>query len=463
MKLRVAESQWNTFVNQLRARSDVETAGIILAERLRGGEVLLARDMIEVPPGGYLIRRIDQLRLDPVSLNHIVRPARDGGLSVITVHTHPGTNAPWFSSADDRGDARLMPSLFHQMDGPHGSMVIAGNTGEPIGRIWSEAGEKTELEIRVVGRVLRVFSQKGLPLDDLPWFDRQRLALGAAGQNALRRLSVAIVGLGGTGSVVFLQLAHLGVGRITVVDGDTVEASNVSRILGARAEDAGCALKIEVAARYAASLGLGTEVRCLKGHLGKEVSPTEIEDCDVVLSCVDRQLPRAILNRLSYQKAVPVIDMGSAFRVNADERITAAAGRVVVVGPGRPCLACWGHIDPVRLRIESLSEAEHAREVAEGYIDGARIAQPSVVAFNTAIAGAAVVELMRLVTAFAGEEDPPLRLSFDFETGIVRRNRLSGEQDCRICLPKSAQENRLSQNFVDSCNQLDTLANEVNS
>ena len=42
MKLRVIESQWNSFIDGLRARSDVETAGIVLAERLHGGEVLLA-------------------------------------------------------------------------------------------------------------------------------------------------------------------------------------------------------------------------------------------------------------------------------------------------------------------------------------------------------------------------------------------------------------------------------------
>jgi len=463
MKLRVIESQWNAFVNRLRVRSDVETAGIILAERLRGGEVLLARHMIEMPPEGYQIRRIDQLRLDPVSFNRIVRGARDGGLSVITVHTHPGTTHPWFSAADDRGDAKLMPSLFHQMEGPHGSAVIAGATGLPAGRVWSEAGVKTELGIQIVGRTVRIFSQISLPSEGSDWFDRQRLALGVAGQKALRDVHVAIVGMGGTGSISFLQLAHLGVRRITVIDGDKVEASNVSRILGATTHDAGCTWKVKVAARYAESLGIGTEVRCLKGHLGKDVSPTEIEDCDLVLSCVDRQLPRALLNRLSYEKALPVIDMGSAFRVNADERITAGAGRVVVVGPGRPCLACWGHIDPNRMRIESLSEAEHAREVADGYVDGAEIPQPSVVAFNTMIAGAAVVELMRLVTAFAGADDPPMRLSFDFETGMVRRNRLSEERECHICLPKSAQENRLSQSSMDSCNQLVTLADEVNS
>jgi proteasome lid subunit RPN8/RPN11 len=461
MNLRVIESQWNTFIDSLRAQTDVETAGIILAERLHGGEVLLVRHMIEIPPEGYLIRRRDQLRLDPVTFNRIIRPGRDGGLSVVTVHTHPGTTHPWFSTADDNGDARLMPSLLHQMQGPHGSVVIAGATGLATGRVWSDTGEKRELGIRIVGRTICIFPPTNFPLEDLAWFDRQRLALGHAGQEALRGLHVAIVGLGGTGSVAFLQLAHLGVRQITVIDGDKVAESNVSRILGATAGDAGLTLKVEVAARYAERLGIGTDVRCLKGHFGKDVSPEEIEGCDLVLSCVDRHLPRALLNRLSYEKAVPVIDMGSAFRVDAGGRVTAGGGRVVVVGPGRRCLACWGHIDPNRIRIESLSESDRAREVADGYVDGAEIPQPSVVAFNTAVAGAAVVELMRLVTAFAGADDPPMRLSFDFESGTVRRNCLSQDHDCQICLPKSSPRNRLTHGCNYSSEQLVPPVNEV--
>lgn len=463
MNLRVIESQWNSFIDGLRARSDVETAGIILAERLHGGEMLLARHMVEIPPEGYLIRRGDQLRLDPITLNRIIHPARDGGLSVITVHTHPGTTHPWFSNADDRGDARLMPSLFNQMAGPHGSVVIAGDTGLAIGRIWSDTGQKKELGIRIVGRGLRIIPSMNLLREDLDWFDRQRLALGEAGQEALRSLHVAIVGMGGTGSVAFVQLAHLGIGQITVIDGDRVAASNISRILGATAHDAGRAWKVDVAARYAENLGIGTKIRCLRGHFGKDVSPAEIEECDLVLSCVDKHLPRALLNRLSYEKAVPLIDMGSAFRVDGDGRITAGAGRVVVVGPGRPCLACWGHIDPNRIRIESLSETDHAREVADGYVSGAEVPQPSVIAFNTAVAGAAVVELMRLVTRFAGADDPPLRLSFDFSTGTVRRNNLSQGYGCCICLPKSTPRNTLIQRSNHSSDELDPLADEVTS
>ena len=448
MILRILESQWTSFVDALCARRDMESAGVVLAERLEGNQVLLARHLLPVPDDGYVIRRNDQLRIDPVALNRLIRPARDGAMAVLTVHTHPRSNRPWFSMADDAGDSRLMPSLFAQMPGPHGSIVIAGNTRESTARLWSEPGATVDLVLRIVGKTIRTHTMAHRALGE-PWFDRQALALGEAGQRVLRSLHVAIVGLGGTGSVVFAQLVHLGVGRITIIDGDRVENSNISRIIGATVRDAGVTRKVDVAARYSASLGLGTHVEVIHGRLGGNVSVEDVEGCDLVLSCVDRHLPRVLLNRLAYARAIPVIDMGSAFRVDVSGRVMAGAGRVVIVGPDRRCLACWGHIDPDRVRIESLSAPERASQAADGYVDGVDIPQPSVVAFNTTIAGAAVVELVRLVTRYAGVDDPPMRLSFDFLKGTVRRNVLPSEGFCTICLRRKPADARLKLNLAE--------------
>lgn len=433
MILRVLQHQWDQFVRDLCERRDVETAGVVLAERLRGGDALLARELLPVPEAGYQIRRADQIRIDPVTLNRLVRAARDQGLSVLTIHTHPGSRQPWFSHADNLGDARLIPSLLDQMPGPHGSIVVAGETGVPVGRVWTGPGQPQGLAVHVVGDGLRVHPARPGLGSEAEWWDRQRLALGADGQVILSSLHVGVVGAGGTGSLVVAQLAHLGVGRMTVVDGDRVEASNLSRIIGAMRQDAGVAWKVDVAARYAEGLGLGAGLGVLRGHLGAEVAAGDLEGCDVVFSCVDAHTPRAILNRLSFERAIPLIDLGSAFRVDRDGTVTASVGRVVVTGPGKPCLACWGHLDPERLRLEALSAEERAGLAQEGYLQGANVAQPSVIAFNTAVAGMAVVEFLRIVTGFAGADTPPLRLGIDFASGVVRRNQVAARDVCRIC------------------------------
>lgn len=431
MRLRILESNWAPFAEALCARQDVETAGVILAERI-AGDVLLGREFKLVPDDGYAIRQPDRIRIDPVAFNRLIRPARDRGLSVFTIHTHPGARKPWFSKADDIGDSVLMPSLFAQTDGPHGSLVVAGDTRIPVARAWQEPGPCIGIDTQVVGRALRVMPGDR-PEQSHEWFDRQRLALGEHGQQILRRLHVGICGAGGTGSVTFAQLVHLGVGEITVIDGDMVEASNVSRIIGATTADIGVTWKVDVLARYAESVGLGTKVHAIPGRLGVDVPACALERCDAMFSCVDRHAPRALMNRLSYDKAILLFDMGSAFRVGGEGRIESSGGRVVVAGPGRPCLACWGHIDPNRIRIESLPPEERAREATDGYVSGADVPQPSVIAFNTQIAGMAVVEFLRTVTQFAGACDPPLRLGVDFEAGTVRRNRLARARTCAIC------------------------------
>jgi hypothetical protein len=321
---------------------------------------------------------------------------------------------------------------------PHGSIVLVDN-GSAVARVFDENASSEQIELRTVGRTLAAVNPPSAMRE--PWFARQELALGARGQGQLRGLRVAVVGLGGLGSFVSLQLAHLGVGEIVLLDGDIVEASNLSRVAGATKDDVGRTYKVDVAGRYAESLGLARRVERYAEFIAPAHEPL-LASCDVIVSCVDRQTPRAMLNRLAYRHLVPIIDLGTAFRVDATGAIVGDAGRVVVVGPGRPCLGCWGHLDPHALRVEALSPEDRDAEVRAGYIEGAVEAQPSVVAFNAFVAGAGVVELLRLATAFAGIESPPLRLAFSFAEGTVRRNTLAANGRCEICGEVSSSAQR---------------------
>ncbi len=431
MKLRITEALWDVLRDRLFVRDDVETAGLLLVETTQtpAGCIGIVREAFALPDSAYLVRRRDQLSVDPVALNRLTRPARDRGWGVFTIHTHPGASEAWFSSADDAGDARLMPSLKCQMPSArHGSLVVVEG-GDVVARTFGADGSAEDVVFQIVGKTLRRPRDESSPSE--PWFARQELALGTLGQSRLRQMRVGIVGLGGIGSVVSMQLAHLGVGELVLIDGDVVEASNISRIVGAVPVDAGRTFKIEVAARYAEALGF-TRVERHAAYLCADQEAL-LASCDVIISCVDRQLPRALMNRVAYRFCLPLIDLGNVFRVDRKGLVTGDAGRVVIVGPGRPCLSCWGHIDSHALRIEALSAEERQNQEREGYIEGAIAAQPSVVAFNTFVAGAGVMEFMRLVTAFAGADSPPLRMAFSFASGTVKRNTLVAPNGCAIC------------------------------
>src|SRR5207244_2044125 len=65
-------------------------------------------------------------------------------------------------------------------------------------------------------------------------------------------------------------------------------------VLGATVRDIDVTWKVDVAARFADQLGLGTRVDVLREHLGTQTPVGAIEGCDVVMSCVDRHVPRLL-------------------------------------------------------------------------------------------------------------------------------------------------------------------------
>ena len=67
-------------------------------------------------------------------------------------------------------------------------------------------------------------------------FSRQAF-LGAASDRILQKAGVAIVGLGGGGSHIVQQLAHIGVGDFLLIDPDVIEESNLNRLVGGTRED----------------------------------------------------------------------------------------------------------------------------------------------------------------------------------------------------------------------------------
>jgi hypothetical protein len=434
--IRFTEPQWATLQSALWARTDVETGAIVFAETVPspGSASLAVRAVVHVPPEAYRARKPDFMEIDPIWMNRQCFEARRRGLSVFTAHTHL-TDAPaWFSWADDAGDQRLMPALLAQMpDRLHGALNVTRS--DALARVYID-GAFHAAQISVAGAGLLVLPREEPTERSKATHPRQQLALGRHGQARLAAVRIGVVGLGGTGSVVTTLLGRLGIRWFLLVDGDQFEASNLSRVLESTPADIGAKTpKATIAGRALQTVAPDATVITIKRPL---VHPGDLDllaACDAIFSCVDRLVPRALLNRLAYAAHVPVIDMGSAFRVDDGGRVVSQGGKIVVVGPGRPCLWCWGDLDAERIRIESLEPAEREREAAHGYITGADEPQPSVVSFNATLAAAAVTEFVRMVTGFAGSDAPPDRINFDFERGTATRARGSSRPGCRFCAP----------------------------
>ncbi len=434
--IRFTEPQWAALQAGLWNRTDVETGAIVFAEATpsSGSASLAVRRVIHVPPEAYRARKPDFMELDPIWMNQKCLEARRAGLSVFTAHTHLADGPAWFSWADDAGDRRLMPALLAQMpDRLHGAMNITRT--DALARVYLD-GSFVHARISVAGAGLQALPHRDPTNASHGTHARQELALGRLGQARLGAIRVGIVGLGGTGSVVTALLGRLGLRWFVLVDGDHLEASNFSRVLeSVPADIERRTLKAKIAERALRTVVPDANILAVERHLVSADDLEVLSSCDVVFSCVDQLAPRALLNRLAYGAHVPVIDMGSAFRVDESGKIVSQGGKVVVVGPGRPCLWCWGDLDAERIRVESLNPEEREREAEHGYITGADEPQPSVVTFNATLAAAAVTEFVRMVTAFAGRDTAPDRINFDFEKGTATRARVRSLDGCRFCNP----------------------------
>ena len=108
--------------------------------------------------------------------------------------------------------------------------------------------------------------------DELLRYSRHILLPGfdIAGQERLRQSHALLIGLGGLGSPVAMYLAAAGIGRLTLVDFDTVDLSNLQRQIIHRTADIG-RLKVESAGDAVRALNPGLEVIALARTLDEEV------------------------------------------------------------------------------------------------------------------------------------------------------------------------------------------------
>src|SRR5262249_20424653 len=130
--------------------------------------------------------------------------------------------------------------------------------------------------------------------------DRQIRAFGEAGQRAIARLTVVIVGLGGTGSVMAQMLAHMGVRNFILIDPKCITKTNLNRVAGTRPGDVGRP-KVEVARRMIKAIAPDAKVVIYQGDVLDAAIGARLRNVDFIFCCTDSHGSRSFLNQLAYQ------------------------------------------------------------------------------------------------------------------------------------------------------------------
>lgn len=151
-------------------------------------------------------------------------------------------------------------------------------------------------------------------------------------QDQLLASHALVIGAGGLGAPALMYLAASGVGRITVVDPDTVDLTNLQRQIAHTTERLGQP-KVRSAAAALSQLNPGVQVHALAQAADDALLREWVPQAQVVLDCTDRFATRQLINRVCRNAGVPLV---SASALRFDAQISVFDPR----DPEGPCYAC---------------------------------------------------------------------------------------------------------------------------
>ena len=130
--------------------------------------------------------------------------------------------------------------------------------------------------------------------------------IGGQGQKKLGQAKVLLVGLGGIGSTVLQHLAAAGIGKIGLVDQDTVALSNLQRQTIYTFEDIG-RKKVSVASKFVKNLNKNVHISEYDFFLNANNSTRVIGEYDIVLDGTDNVESRELINQHCVKLGKPLI------------------------------------------------------------------------------------------------------------------------------------------------------------
>lgn len=163
-------------------------------------------------------------------------------------------------------------------------------------------------------------------------YSRQMLApeIGKTGQEKLRRAHVLVTGIGGLGGVASAYLCRAGVGTLTIVDADSVEASDLNRQILYREEDIG-KKKAPLAGTRLSEMNADIRLNALHLEIAEYNVSELLRGVQIVVDGTDNFRTRYLLNAACHERMVPYVYGG----------IFGFRGSVMTIIPGKtPCLAC---------------------------------------------------------------------------------------------------------------------------
>jgi molybdopterin/thiamine biosynthesis adenylyltransferase len=156
--------------------------------------------------------------------------------------------------------------------------------------------------------------------------------LGIEGQERIRRARALVIGAGGLGSPVALYLGSAGIGRLTLVDDDAVDLTNLQRQV-AHTHDRIGQPKVESARAAVLAIAPALDVVAIARRADAAALAELVADADVVLDCSDNFATRQAINVACVAAGVPLV---SGAAISFDGQLSTWDTRRA----DAPCYAC---------------------------------------------------------------------------------------------------------------------------
>lgn len=171
-------------------------------------------------------------------------------------------------------------------------------------------------------------------VDLTDWRERTEMLVGREAADKLAASSVAVFGLGGVGSYTAEALARAGVGRLVLVDGDTVDITNINRQLVALRSTVGRP-KAEVMADRVRDIHPACRVEAHSLFYLPPEGAGLIDGCDFVADAVDMVAAKLALAEECLDKNIPLISA-----MGCGNKLDPTAFRVADIADTRVCPLC---------------------------------------------------------------------------------------------------------------------------
>jgi len=422
---------------------EFETGWVWLAHKTttKGYIKLIVTQLIIPSEKDYLTRSRSGMELSTTFVKMVYKQASLSRSEILQCHTHPeGSSPAIFSATDDKSDyKRVAPNICkHFKEATPAFIVFDYDFNTLDARIYYNK-KKSMIAVDKVtimySNYAKIIYPNSSPIKSSK-FDKEitRRTIQVFGPYANKiysDMTVAVIGAGGTGSIVAESMARLNIKTLLLVDFDKIELTNLNRLQGITKLDAiRGKYKVDAVKKFVNKVNPNVEVKTLRKSFLTNEAQEFVKPADASFACVDNAGTNIAISRRSIADGIPNFICNSIIEVE-NNSLKAILGQCIVIIPfAGYCLNCLDIYSKKVIKDDLLTILERKEHIKRGYITGADIESPSVFFLNQKVASESVKKMMFY---FSGEGIKNKRVLYDGINDTQEPIKFDTPDNCVVC------------------------------